>query len=578
MKKILVCFVLFFIPLCNVKANSISSINMDIHIDKNGNATVIEKWDANVTEGVEGYHPYYNLGEAKITNFVVNMDGYLFENINWNFNDSFSEKAYKSGIYYNASNNEYDLCFGISNYGRHTYILKYIIEGFVVSLNDADMIYWNLFPKEFKISPNSVNIVIESDINFDTNLPVWGYGKYGAPTYVRDNKIIMSSNNKKVLENEYLTLLVKFSRNSFNTNVNINQNFDYYLNMANKQSKVYKYSQYYKYLIGIPVVGMIILLIITLFKSKSSYRVISYKLANLDFEKNGKIKNNEVIPYRDIPFNGDIFKSFFLIHFYDSSNNDKNILSAFLLRWINKGYIKLEKIDDKIESIIFSDFNVSNNEFEKRLYSFFKIASMSNGKSNNEYKLEVLEFEKWCRENGHLISDWFCDVLEFEMDKLISEKKIIIERVPNGESYGLKYNIESSLKNDALIVLGLKRFLEEFTIINERQPIEVKLFNDYLIYASMFGIADKVATKFREFYPEFVANTNFDFDNFNFVSNIVSNDISFSANYSKNSGQFDSMVRDASNYGSFDAGGGGFSSGGGGGGSFGSGGGGGGFR
>ena len=78
-----------------------------------------------------------------------------------------------------------------------------------------------------------------------------------------------------------------------------------------------------------------------------------------------------------------------------------------------------------------------------------------------------------------------------------------------------------------------------------------------------------------------VVNTCFDFDNFNFVSNIVNNNINFSFSSLNaggnigNSGGFDSMLKDASDY---TSGGGGFSSGGGGGGSFGGGGGGGGFR
>ena len=46
-----------------VEANSIQSISMDIFVDDKGDAYVTEKWECNVTQGTEVYHPYYNLGK-----------------------------------------------------------------------------------------------------------------------------------------------------------------------------------------------------------------------------------------------------------------------------------------------------------------------------------------------------------------------------------------------------------------------------------------------------------------------------------------------------------------------------------
>ena len=79
--------IIFLFPICGVNATSVSSINMDIYLDNNGNANVTETWIANVTEGTEGYHPYYNLGEAKLTNLTASMDGREFETISWDVNN-----------------------------------------------------------------------------------------------------------------------------------------------------------------------------------------------------------------------------------------------------------------------------------------------------------------------------------------------------------------------------------------------------------------------------------------------------------------------------------------------------------
>ena len=65
MKKIFLVFVLLFFPVLGVSASSISNIDMDIFVEEDGDAIVTEKWMANVTEGTEGWHPYYNLGKFR---------------------------------------------------------------------------------------------------------------------------------------------------------------------------------------------------------------------------------------------------------------------------------------------------------------------------------------------------------------------------------------------------------------------------------------------------------------------------------------------------------------------------------
>ena len=96
-------------------------------------------------------------------------------------------------------------------------------------------------------------------------------------------------------------------------------------------------------------------------------------------------------------------------------------------------------------------------------------------------------------------------------------------------------------------------------MIKDREAIEVHLFEDYLIYAQLFGIAKKVADQFKKLYPDMVANSCYgSYDTYTWIHISTYNNMSYARSYS--------------------GGGGGFSSGGGGGGSFGGGGGGGGFR
>ena len=50
---------------------------------------------------------------------------------------------------------------------------------------------------------------------------------------------------------------------------------------------------------------------------------------------------------------------------------------------------------------------------------------------------------------------------------------------------------------------GLERYLKEYSLIKDRYPIEITLWERYLVFASLFGIAKKVAKEFKE---ELVAN------------------------------------------------------------------------
>ena len=105
---------------------------------------------------------------------------------------------------------------------------------------------------------------------------------------------------------------------------------------------------------------------------------------------------------------------------------------------------------------------------------------------------------------------------------------------------------------------GLKNFLKEYTLIKERTPIEVKMFEEYLIYAQIFGIAKEVQKAFKDLYPDIVAESCYStYDNINFI-------------YMYSNSAMESAARAQAN--AYNNGGGGFSSGGGGGGSFGGGG------
>ena len=558
---ILAVMIVFFIGLnSNVEANSINSINMDIYIDKNGNAEVTETWICYANSGTEIYHPYYNLGASEIYNLRVSDKSNTYTALdNWDTSASMNEKAYKCGI--NYVNNGLELCWGISKYGSNVYTAKYNISGFVANLTDSQMSYWTLIPKSFSNEIGSVKIRIYSDEKFSDSLDVWGYGNYGGLCYVNNGSIYMDSDGQLDTD-EYMTILVKFPSGMYNTSNDLSNSFEYYYNMAEEGSTAYNDNTNSLSSIGALIAGiikfimeflpLIVIFIAGIFTSKS--KKFGFKYGAL-----GKKIPRDVAYYRDIPCNGDVFKAYYIGYQYNLLKNKTDILGAIILKWLKLGIIRTEnreggrifKREDTVIILGDEQGKKFDNIRETQLFHMMYVAS-------KDGILENKEFERWCKNSYEKILGWFDKILEEEREKLVAEGIIKYEA---GGVWGKNYVATAEIKNEAMSIAGLKRYLLDYTLIKDREAIEVTLFEDYLIFAQMMGIADKVEKQFKELYPDMIEQTHYgSYDNLIYINYCTTRGIS-SANSARAAAQ------------SYSGGGGGFSSGGGGGGSFGGGGG-----
>ena len=557
----IVLMIIFFIIIINIKtivhANSINSISMDIFIDDYGNANITEVWKCNVNQGTESYHPYYNLGNSSITNLTVSDMTKTYTTMSsWNTSGTLSSKAYKCGI--NKISNGVEICWGISNYGSNTYTVKYTITNFVSSLSDSQMVYWTLIPYDFSNSIGSVKIKIYSNQYFQDTIDVWGYGNYGGLCYVNNGAIYMDSDGT-LGTSEYMTILAKFPLNTFNCENVLDYNFDHFYKMAEKGSK--KYNQK-KESIKNAIWGMITVfaqfipfILIALVAKNASGKKYGFKYGPL-----GKKIPKDVAYFRDIPCDNDIFKAYYIAYQYNIIKNKTDILGAIILKWIKKGIIKTENREG---GVIFKKENtvillgdekniVLENQKETELFHMMYVAS-------KDGILENKEFEIWCRNSYNKILRWFDQILREQRENLKEEGLLSDDK---GGTFRTKYIATPELKNEAMKLAGLKRFLLDYTLIPDREAIEVELFEDYLIFAQMMGIAKQVSKQFKELYPDMIEQTNYGtYDNIMYINYCSSRGVA-SANSARAAAQ------------SYSSGGGGFSSGGGGGGSFGGGGGG----
>ena len=551
-------FALVLLSLCNIsEANSIESISMNILIDAFGNAHVAEKWKCTAHSGTEIYHPYYNLGNSKITNLSVTDETKKYETrSSWNVSGDFDDKAYKCGI--NRIEDGVELCWGISEYGENTYTVSYIIKDFVATLNDSQMVYWTLIPHNLSDSVGQVYIKISSYYNIPDTTPVWGYGNYGGTAYVYDGYIEMQSDGS-LSTDEYMTILVKFPINTFDTSNVINKDFDYYYNMAQEGATVYKDSSDAAEAIG-AIIGLL---------SFAFLFIVFFKIATMGSIQNTKLPRTSEIPYyRDIPCDGDIFKAYYIAHLYHLSANKTDLLGAIILKWLKNGWIRIEqkevgsvfKKEDTIIVLKETDTALMKNSKERELFEMLYQAS-------KDGYLESKEFERWCSHSYERILDWFDDIISKEKQDAMDNNLLVKENIKSLGIFTVPATTTTpELTEKAMELAGLKRYLNEYTLIHEREPMAVTLFEDYLIFAQIFGIAKKVAKDFKDIYPEVIEQSTYtSYDNIMFVHTCSTHGVNraYSAKQRAES---------------YSSGGGGFSSGGGGGGSFGGGGGGGGFR
>ena len=567
MKKIfktLLFFVVAFISINKVNAEKINSITMDIFIESNGDAKVTEIWNATPSEKTEYYHAYYNIGNSQIKDLKVKDETREYTYKNWNINESFNEKAYHYG--YNYTNNGVELCFGKSSYQTHTYTMEYTITNFVSNTSDGkQMIYWNLLDS-INPAPGNVEITISSDTYFEDDVDVWGYGNYGGLAYVSNGKIYAS--NDHLTTSDYMVLLVKLDEDTFEVTNTLDKSFDEYSEMAEdgatsySEKKPNKFIQLAALIFSIvvslisfifPVLIMVIVMMFTKQTSDKSGKT------TLDFGETGKSLPKDVNMFRDIPCNKDIYRAYWVAKNYGLMRKQTDFLGAIILKWRRDEIIGIEnnstgKIFKKEETtIVFKTPTINSGiELEDKLYSYMYEAS-------KDGILESKEFERWCKKHYDKILKWFDKVLDYVNEKLEIEgkltkgtKKVMLFTVQT-------YQVDPSMKEEAIQMKGLKQFFKEFDNMSDKEAIQVMLWQEYLMYAQIFGVADKVAKQFKKLYPEVITD-------YNYESVMFINDISYHGMHSATS------ARSAAS--SYSGGGGGFSSGGGGGGSFGGGGGG----
>ncbi len=547
LKYLLFTFFIVIFGMTGVKADKTYSIDVIMKIDELGNAKIVEQWDFRADSGTEIYKPIGELGHSEITNFEAYMDDTKFEyKKNWDIDASFEKKAYKNGI--NETDDGIELCIGKSEYGRHIYTFSYEVSNVIYNVEDAQILYWKFINDNMKDAPEKFSVIVEGPSDYSDDLPVWGYGYLDGYAYVYDGHIemIKEANFKS---SEYAVLLVKYPLGTFNTDNTWYKfsTFDDVLHLAS--TGTFKMTLLDKVIVAVSVIfgGLMFILIMVAVYAASKDNTYQFN----------KINMHDINNFRDIPCNKNILNAYFLAKVYSLYKKKEDLFGAVLLKWVLDGTVTIREEESKS---LFSSKTTTSIDMTKEysddtpigdLYKMMKKASVDG-------ILESKELSKWATNNYSKLYKWFDDVEKYARNKYT--EKNLIETTTGGKLIHYhQFKISEKLEEEAIHLAGLKKYLKYFSEIDKKQPIEVKLWEQYLIYAQIFGMAKQVARTFKDLYPEVVKDmeiTGIDYVNIVRLNDLTTRTVS-AASAAKTRAE------------SYSSGGGGGSFGGGGGGSFG---------
>ena len=521
-------------------------LDIKVVLSRNGDARITETRLMSIdSEGTECFIGLANMGESEIRDLeVTDESGTRFLNVDWDIHEDRSWKTMKCGIVRTKSG--YEICWGLGESGERTYVATYTMTGLVRGYPDANAMRHVFLDEGVNPKPEHAKLTImgeDSTMVFaDDSCNVWGF-RFNGEVWFENGMVMAETTDGPMTSEAGLYMMVQFPLGMFEPHVMESVTFE------EKKNEAFEGSDYvdngdeevdwsdpetffgFIFVVGLflwPVVSGIWLAI---YKWKARKRV-----------------NKDLMWYRDIPLKGNLQSANDMLNAYKWGGADyNNLLSACILKLIDLGAIAIETHPNskgKLEPN-FTIYRLPDSDKQplllRQIHDIFEKAA------GGDKVLEPKELKQFMRSNfNNKLTDAFLNTLHSQTS---------IKKYKNRE-------------DEVRQVFGLKKFLKEFTLLDERGVDEVKLWKDYMVYATLFGIADQVIRDMKKINPAY-----FEMDQ---VANQMANDMTLHTIYSvmhrgtasaaMNKAARENRARGGGGHSSWGGGGGGFSGGGGGGG------------
>ena len=490
MKKVFALLAVLW-PALTGFAQTVRSIEETVVLRSDGSAQVTQVWDVNIVSGTEWYLPFDNLGPMKITDLSVSENGeeFISEGEHWNPDWTRERKRGRSGIV--RKRDGVELCWGQGDYGDHVWTVRYTISGLVMRMeDDCSGLYFTFVNPGLSAPPRKVRLTILDGSGgaggawTAENVRVWGFGS-DSEIRVEDGGIRAESLSP-FTRSSAMTVLVRFAPELFTPAVSSGKTFE------SLQKKAFEGSDYgeEKMSLGeILFVAFFFFVLAVLLPGLLIAFLVSYYLLGNKYKKRifgvRRIKGW----HRDIPVGGDIAAAYYVLREGDRMPVAKlsdRLIGAYFLRWVLGGRVGVlpdPKKGGRV-NLSFEQEAAFTDPVENEVYRMARAASGDN------LILEAGEFEKWSKKSYKRVSD-LPDRAKLHGSTWFAERKLL-EKSDSCNEAG---------KQAAREVVEFRNYLEDFTLSRQRGTAEVALWQDYLVFAALFGISDKVAKEFERLYP-----------------------------------------------------------------------------
>ena len=466
--------------------NVVRDVAISLNLQADGTAAVTEVWTVDVTEGTEWYLVRENLGDIVVEGLSVSDETghkYLVEP-EWNSDRSRSEKARRCGIIHKRKGVE--ICWGIGDYGSRVYTASYRMTRAVKTLRDADMLHLQLLSPGISSKPQHVSVRISAPGLTKENVRFWGFGFEGRSWFETPEDADASRCGAVCMEStgrlRSVIALLRFEKGLFNSPSVQNRGFEDVLAEALDGARFEDEPDADD---DGAFLGMLFSLMMTL---AGAFTVVAGALTSK--RRVLGCRPSQVDWCRDVPYGGDLLAANYTLGRLGEIKKGSSFASAMILRMIYRGALETRNTGNNQVDIFFNDEKAVGLDTESReLYDMLKAASGS------DLILQDKEFSRWSKRNWKRVNKWVTDASERGSKAL------------RGLGHIGSYFYTDAGKAEARKLLGFKKFLSDFTLVKERGSREVGLWQDYLVYASLFGIADQVAKELHDIDPKLFEET-----------------------------------------------------------------------
>ena len=470
-----------FVPVA-IHGSVLNELDIHVVLSKNGDAHITEIRKMTIgSEGTECYIRICNAYGNQIDSLSVSDEqGLQFKNVShWVVDESRDWKTGKCGIHQTDAG-QYELCWGLGAEGERTYTTSYTVTNLVNAYTNSDGFNWMFVAHGLQPSPQHVRLTISAADGTqlcDSIANIWAF-RYGGDVSFVDGTIVAET-TEPFGEKSAMIVMVEFVKGVFSPATEKAFSFETVKQKAfegsdytfEEEDKEPWWEKWLKWIAGI---GIALLALIGLVGDPVERFVKKRKYAS------------HIEWYREIPMNGNLTLAYdLLIEMRAGIDQYDSLLSAYIVKLINMGALGIETRPDKngkmVPAFVAKTWPADNQlqpDDLKIMQQIFGIFEMAAG---DDRMLEPQELKAFMKDEQN--------------------ESTLFEFVNTLHKVRLVYLSEH--KDDVRNLLGLKKYLEDFTLVKERNVQEVTLWKDYMVYATLFGIASKVISEMQKINPEY---------------------------------------------------------------------------